>query len=191
MKGHINNIFTNRNGNKYGYITGDDGNSYYFDSRFLLGTTLIENIKINDCVQFINVPPQYGKYNGTAKNVMLIDITTSTKQLDILSKSKNDAEISSDIEQKQDIEESSDLEISSGPVIGKEIIKFFKKGFAHHMDKNLAYRQHFKKGSGEDIVIDKLSQILYISRINHHIIDQSSNYPFCLFGATELLSFTW
>ena len=30
-------------------------------------------------------------------------------------------------------------------------------------------------------------EILYISKIGHHIIDQSSVYPFCLIGATEVL----
>ena len=37
MTGYINNILTADSGYEYGYITGDDGNSYYFDERHLSG----------------------------------------------------------------------------------------------------------------------------------------------------------
>lgn len=39
MTGYINNILTADSGYEYGYITGDDGQAYYFDERFLSGKT--------------------------------------------------------------------------------------------------------------------------------------------------------
>lgn len=44
-----------------------------------------------------------------------------------------------------------------------------------------------KADSGEEEIINKLSQVLYISRIGHHIIDQHSTYQFCVAGTTKML----
>lgn len=44
MTGYINNILTANSGYEYGYITGDDGNVYYFDESFLN-----ERTRMTDC----------------------------------------------------------------------------------------------------------------------------------------------
>ncbi|RPF47328.1 hypothetical protein EDD70_0098 [Hydrogenoanaerobacterium saccharovorans] len=70
----------------------------------------------------------------------------------------------------------------------KDVIQFYTPGFARHIDTNreLIFSQFLKVGSKEDVILEKLSKILYITKIGHHIIDQSSIYQFCLIGATEI-----
>jgi hypothetical protein len=177
MKGYINNILKNKLGFECGYISGEDDNSYYFDSRYLSGTARMEDFNFNDHVEFTPVSPQNGRPYGAAKYVA-----------NYSSISTNENNITTTDDQRYGTE-SSDLEKSSVSSNGTEIIKFYPMGFASHLkrQKQFAFERYLKKGSGEDIIIDKLSEILYISRINHHIIDQSSNYPFCLLGATEII----
>ncbi len=67
------------------------------------------------------------------------------------------------------------------------LVEFYKPGYPIHFDKEAAFKRHLKKGSGQEQIIDKLSEALYISKIGHHIFDQSSVYQFCLAGTTEIL----
>lgn len=69
----------------------------------------------------------------------------------------------------------------------KNIINYFDAGFSSNLDKKYAYEQYLKPDSGEDIVIDRLSEILYISRLGNHNINQRSRYQFCVVGTTEVL----
>ena len=69
----------------------------------------------------------------------------------------------------------------------KNIIKFFSAGFSRNLQIKYAYEQYLKPDSGEDIVITKISKILYISRLGQHSINQRSQYQFCVAGATEVL----
>lgn len=68
-------------------------------------------------------------------------------------------------------------------------IHFYKKGFVKHisLDKRYYYDQHLKKGSGEDKIIDKLSELLYVSKIDHFSMDKGEHYSFALLGTTEIL----
>ncbi len=68
-------------------------------------------------------------------------------------------------------------------------IHFYKKGFVKHisLDKRYYYNQHLKKGSGEDKIIDKLSELLYVSKIDHFSMDKGEHYSFALLGTTEIL----
>jgi hypothetical protein len=147
VKGYINNILTDFYGREYGFITGEDGNSYSFDSRSLVGAHTMHDCSIDDEVEFTALPPYPDKKYGRAVSIILPTLD----------------------------------------VVDKSIIQYYQKGFAKHIDKISAYQQHLKESSDEDTVIDKLSQVLYISKIGHHSVDQSVKYPFCLIGATELL----
>lgn len=69
----------------------------------------------------------------------------------------------------------------------KNIIKYFNAGFSRNLQIKYAYEQYLKPDSGEDIVITKISKILYISRLGQHSINQRSQYQFCVAGATEVL----
>lgn len=181
IKGYINNIFTSSYGSECGFITVDDGTSYYLDSRSLDGAKTMAEYNIDDQVEFNALPPIKGKKYGVAKNVVLTqsgsteDVENSLDSIDIANATVAD-EIACTT-----VVDSIPKENSDG------IINFFPKGLARHLDKKYLYQQFLKKGSDEDVIIDKLSRILYISKIGHHIIDQSSRYQFCLIGATSLL----
>lgn len=68
-------------------------------------------------------------------------------------------------------------------------IHFYKKGFVKHisLNKRYYYNQHLKKGSEEDKIIDKLSETLYVSKIDHFNMDKGDHYSFALLGTTEIL----
>lgn len=180
MKGYISNIFTNNYG-LYGYITGEEDISYYFDSRFLDGTKTMIEYKYNDLVEFNPQPPTKGKKHGTAKNVVPLQ-GNSIKYVE------NSLDSIDDIVNATVIDETANTTVAiPSSIKNDEIIKYFHKGFPPHIDKKYCYEQFLKKGSGEDVIIDKLIRVLYISKIGHHIIDQSSRYQFCLAGATSIL----
>ena len=71
MNGYINNIITNSYGLENGFISVDDGTSYYFDSRSLDGAKTMSEYNIDDQVEFDVQPPINGKKYGVAKNVVL------------------------------------------------------------------------------------------------------------------------
>lgn len=175
MTGYINNILQNENG-KYGFIVGEDGGSYYFDSRFLLEIGTMNKYNRGDKVEFEPQAPSFDRRNGTAQNVILSQVN----DLDIDLKAVNFQKCKK-LENIEREEEEDQLDRQ------QEIVKYFKPGYAHHLNKSIAFKQCLKANSGEDIIIDKLSEILYISRIGDHVIDQRSHYQFCLAGATDVL----
>lgn len=164
MTGYINNIKLNDYGYEYGYITGDDGMSYSFDGRSLSGTLRMENCDFDDEVEFEAVPPESTQRYGRAKNVVLVGVKKG---------------IGSGVKKE--------LKSTTAEPHNDEVIKYFEPGFAVHMNKQQAYNQFLKADSGEEEIINKLSQVLYISRIGHHIIDQRSIYQFCMAGVTKML----
>ncbi len=72
---------------------------------------------------------------------------------------------------------------------GLDEIHFYKKGFVKHLSlgKKSFYEQHLKKNSGEDRILDKLSELLYVSKVGHFNMDKGEHYSFALFGTTEIL----
>ena len=164
MTGYINNILIANSGYEYGYITGDDGNVYYFDERFLNERTRMTNCDLRDEVEFDALAPKEGRKYGSAERVTLLKLK-KTEQ-----KNKNEKENEELIKEYKE-----------------EIVKYFEPGFAVHMNKQQAYTQFLKANSGEEEIINKISQVLYISRIGHHIIDQRSIYQFCVAGTTKML----
>lgn len=165
MTGYINNILTAESGYEYGYITGDDGQAYYFDERYLSGKTRMTECDFRDEVEFEALIPKNGYRYGCARKVILVKL----KKTKVDNKTEEEGKNNSSIEDRE------------------EIIKYFAAGFAVHMDKKQAYNHFLKKNSGEEEIINKISKVLYISRIGHHIIDQRSIYEFCVAGATKTL----
>lgn len=170
MTGYIYNIWENDYALECGIISGDDGNTYYFDSRSLEKDRKMIDCDIEDEVEFTPIPPVRPKKRGIAKNV-------------ILNKYKGLEED----EKKEVVLKESNVELIHYEKEDSIIVKYFTPGFTKHLDKEYAYKQFLKKDSGEDVVIEKLSNILYISRIGNHVIDQRSRYEFCMAGATEIL----
>lgn len=68
-------------------------------------------------------------------------------------------------------------------------VHFYKKGFVKHLavSKGTFYKQHLKKDSGEDQILDKLSELLYVSKVGHFNMDKGEHYSFALLGTTEIL----
>lgn len=64
-------------------------------------------------------------------------------------------------------------------------VKYDNSGISSRLDLNRA-KEQLKANSGEFEIIEKLSQVLRITRIGYHYMDQASRYEFCLVGATEL-----
>lgn len=59
-------------------------------------------------------------------------------------------------------------------------------GISSRLDMKRAAEDHLKPNSGELEVIYKLAQVLGITRIGHHIMDQASRYQFCLASVTDV-----
>ena len=58
--------------------------------------------------------------------------------------------------------------------------EFATPGVSRRLDLDRAAEEHLKPNSGELEVIQKLKQVLRITRVGHHYMDQSSLYQFCL-----------
>ena len=67
-----------------------------------------------------------------------------------------------------------------------DLAEFSKPGISRRLDLNKAADEHLKPNSGELEVIQKLKQVLLITRIGHHYRDQSGLYQFCLASVTEI-----
>lgn len=65
------------------------------------------------------------------------------------------------------------------------LTEFAAPGLSRRLDLSRAAEDHLKPNSGELEVIQKLKQVLRITRIGHHYMDQSSLYQFCLASVTE------
>lgn len=65
------------------------------------------------------------------------------------------------------------------------LTEFAAPGLSRRLDLSRAAEDHLKPNSGELEVIQKLKQVLLITRIGHHYMDQSSLYQFCLASVTE------
>lgn len=76
------------------------------------------------------------------------------------------------------------IKLEDRPEIHKKLV-FAQPGISRRLDMQKAVVDHLKPDSGELDIINKLSEVLSISRIGHHMMDQSSHYPFCLAGVTE------
>jgi len=63
--------------------------------------------------------------------------------------------------------------------------EFATPGVSRRLDLDRAVEEHLKPNSGELEVIRKLKQVLRITRVGHHYMDQSSLYQFCLVSVTE------
>jgi hypothetical protein len=68
------------------------------------------------------------------------------------------------------------------------IIKYYAPGYPLHTDVYRAFRDSLIPNSRENVILNKVSKILYISRISKHIMDQSTAYAFALLGATKFLN---
>ena len=170
MRGIISGVMTHPNGAQYGFVTGEDGKSYYFDERDLAGRRIMKDLKEKDEVEFKPSPPFGIHKRGIAMDIIVIQIDNSGS-----------------VSEERDNRALAVENNNSGHENHGEIIKFFKEGFAKHLDKEYAYDKYLKNGSGQDEVIDKLSKLLYISKIGHHILDYSSKYQFCLIGTTSFM----
>jgi len=175
MEGTIYSIRKNQIG-LFGFIAGQDGVKYYFDQRSVAKGFNISSFSSGNLVSF------------SIKNAMssdrcpiAYDLHPSSgavfKQTDTVVLSQAPSENGKNTLSIQ----SEEAEDDDG------IIKFFKPGYARRLDIAKAKHDHYKEGSGEAEVTDKLSQIFYVSRIEHHAF-HSAQYPFCLVGATRPFS---
>lgn len=64
--------------------------------------------------------------------------------------------------------------------------EFSPPGISRRLDLDREADEHLKPNSGELEVIKKLGNVLNITRIGHHYMDQSSLYQFCLASVTEV-----
>ena len=63
----------------------------------------------------------------------------------------------------------------------------YKPGYSKNLNRNDLMNYTLKPNSGEIEVLDKLSQLLYISYGNKHDMGHNSVFPFCLVGNTSVL----
>lgn len=68
----------------------------------------------------------------------------------------------------------------------RNVAGFAVPGIPLRLDLDKAAEEHLKPHSGELEVINKLKQVLRITRLGHHYMDQSSLYQFCLASVTDI-----
>lgn len=72
MKGTIMAIKTNlKNYSQYGFIKGDDGESYYYDDRFIASGTEFNDFCVGDTVLFNPISIKDGKNVQIVLNIMM------------------------------------------------------------------------------------------------------------------------
>ncbi len=66
---------------------------------------------------------------------------------------------------------------------------FYRKGIVKHirLNKKAVYSRFLKKGSGEAEILNKFSELLYVSKIGTFYMDKGYSYAYALLGTTELL----
>lgn len=82
MTGYINSIRESNIGLEYGFIVGDDGNSYYFDGDSLAGNQTMTECDVNDEVEFIPAKKEAGRKNMPAKEVVLCKIKGNNSKIE-------------------------------------------------------------------------------------------------------------
>lgn len=79
----------------------------------------------------------------------------------------------------------SNLKLIDNGIDGGTVKEFYTPGISKRIDMDIAVK-YLKDNSGELDVIQKLKDILSITRIGNHQMDQVSRYEFCLAGTTEI-----
>lgn len=92
-------------------------------------------------------------------------------------------------EQISPFSEENTVNLESDVCYNLDEVHFYKKGFVKHLSlrKNEVYNQHLKKGTDEDKILNRLSKLLYVSKIGHFNMDKGEHYSFVLLGTTEIL----
>ena len=179
MTGSISNIVIKYGYIGFGFINGDDGISYYFDNRSLKeDNLLIDGCKIFDEVTFWTDGQIDDKGRGRAQKVEIIEDTLLNVRTEEL--------ISDEVNEKHGTDEDSDGIDDAGKEDFDGYITFFKAGFPRKFNKeNL--NNHLKNKDELD-VIEKLSKVLWISKVNYHDMGIGARtYEFCIAGTTRCL----
>lgn len=142
---------------KFGFITGEDAKDYYFDAFCLDSQYNSMDIFAEGCGVEFDPIVVPEKSNDKALNVHIFNVVEPLAGNTI---------------------ENSDGEI-----------RFYRPGMIGHIKdaKNNIYRRCLKRGSGEDLIIDSLSQLFYVTKVDRASMDGHVYYPYCLLGATGLL----
>ena len=156
MKGYVSAVKNGKRG-KYGFIIGENRQSYYFDGSRLIGGYTMEDCDYKEEVEFV---PDVG--DGRFTNASAVDVLLLNPKKRVINEG----------------------EVESQTIGAKSIIKYFSPGFAYHMDFDENCKRYFKNDA-ECKAVEILSKVLYISRINRIQIDQQSSYEYCLAGATK------
>ena len=168
MKGYVVKTIYNK-GWPFGFIQGDDGQSYYFDMDSLPDGIGMSTFYVNDYVEFDTKRTSKGL---SAVNVMYI----------------SDPNPASSSSQNKDISEKqlpgNQVPKQTSPSSLDDSSQFYRPGFAKNFD-HYRMKQYLKPESGELEVINKLSELFYISHANRHNMGHQNFFPFFLLGATE------
>ena len=182
MKGTVKCIRESKN--LYGFIVGTDGEEYYFNDQLLDKTTYssMSDFSAGDEVEFRAGNKPLGGSRPDAYNVRLTNakspVQTSNPSV------VNSVVVGGSTSKTTDIAEVPDEKKDT-----QEIIAYYTPGYSLPLQRDLQIieREHLKPGSGEIEVLDKLSKLLYISRIgSHNIGGRNSLYQFCLDLVTEI-----
>ncbi len=173
MKGRIDRIRSTAYGNnEFGFIIGDDGNSYYFDNRSIPDGQTTRDFYKDDIVEFdVVIQPERNKNMATNMKLFEETVQSSTEE--------DEYDIAVAVE--ADEHKIKNAEMPQTP------IEFYKEGYFKHIDKKRMCAEHLKDNSGEYEVLEKLKKVLYISHVGHHDMGHGNIFPFCLVGATPLL----
>ncbi len=166
MLGTIKTIIEHKtNHREFGFISGEDGKEYYFDGSCLSNNADTYDFYEGDVVDFEPLLQDDGRLK--ARNVTFISEKKDLVENTISSPKST---------QKTTIEKES-TNIKNEP-----LIDFYKDGYS----KNITHEKIISVlNSKEQIVLEKLKNLFYVTYINNHDMGGGNYFPFCLFGATE------
>ena len=76
------------------------------------------------------------------------------------------------------------IPVSEGAGFGRN---YYEPGYSKPSLRNSIFRNYLKPYSGEIDVLDRFSEVFRISYGNSHDLGNGTIFPFCIFGATELV----
>ncbi|MCR4837836.1 MAG: hypothetical protein K5897_02720 [Eubacterium sp.] len=171
----------------FGFIGGDDGVDYYFNSRSIRDKDLyIDDFREGDEVEFLPSKQKDEKGRGQARDVVL-------RGDSLADRASNDENGDDSLTVETENNYTDEMEIENQPDDFEQsqdedgVFRYYRPGFPRYFDRDLLYDKFLKSNSGEDIILDKLSKVLYISKLGKQQYSISSTYEFCLAGVTKFL----
>ena len=160
MRGVVSRILVNYAGKRYGFITAENNNDYYFncDPQYYKNRQDASEIQVEDQVEF--------------SVIFTEDARSRANEIVITKKA-----IAAQIENKNT--DNSEMFLTTS---------YYQPGYSLSLSQEFdTVKNYLKPHSGEIQVLNQFSKILRISYVNYHDLGHGIIFPFCVLGASKLL----